>query len=306
MRFPKIKVPLPKSSILIGFPISKPSIFWGTHILGNLHVVNKQLTITSHRNRQWINGSRVEPQRSTEFERQQFCQTCWDREKTHPIPITPYIYENLTSKLWGLLNIYFCRFSGIFWSFGFAFVCHFCFALSFFCHLVLHFIVILLSFCCHLVLHFFLIFFVIFFSCFCRFLVRRGWPDPEPTWKIPKLTFYQHLSHLFVIFLSFSCRFVIQAQVPGSGADLESPKRDFASTGVILHLFCIFFRMWFALFCIFFAFFSACFWHFSDLESFCLHLFRMFFAFLRFGVILFACRLHFLSISFAFPKPKWQ
>ena len=30
--------------------------------------------------------------------------------------------------------------------------------------------------------------------------------------------------HLFVIFLSFSCRFVIHAQVPGSGADLESPK----------------------------------------------------------------------------------
>ena len=214
MRFPKIEVPLPKSSILIGFPISKPSIFWGTHILGNLHVVNKQLTITSHRNRQWINGSRVEPQRSTEFERQQFCQTCWDREKTHPIPITPYIYENLTSKLWGLLNIYFCRFSGIFWSFGFAFVCHFCFALSFFCHVVLHFIVIFCIF-----LHF-SCFFLLFLSFSRPARVARPGADLEN----PKIDILPAPESFVCHFLSFSCRFVIQAQVPGSGADLESPK----------------------------------------------------------------------------------
>ena len=188
------------------------------------------------------------------------------------------------------MNIYFCRFSGIFLSFGFAFVCHFCFALSFFCHLVLHFIVIFLSFG--------LAFCVIFFSFSCRFLVRRGWLDPEPSWKIQKLTFYQHLSHLFVIFLSFSCRFVIQAQVPGSGADLES-------TGIIFfaffwHFFRICVAFVFALFLHLFHMFFAFLRFGIILFAFVSH----FFAFLRFGVILFAFILHFLSISFAFPTPK--
>ena len=72
----------------------------------------------------------------------------------------------------GCWRFIFVVFSGIFLSFGFAFVCHFCFALSFFGHLVLHFIVIffviwfciLLSCFCHLVLHFFVIFFSFFSS----------------------------------------------------------------------------------------------------------------------------------------------
>ena len=56
-------------------------------------------------------------------------------------------------------------FLSLFWhflSFGFAFVCHFCFALSFFCHLVLHFFVIFLSFgfafFCHYFSHFLVVF----------------------------------------------------------------------------------------------------------------------------------------------------
>ena len=79
------------------------------------------------------------------------------------------------------------------------FVIWFCICLSFlFCA------VILLSFGFAFFCHFFVIWFCIFLSLFfsfsCRFLVRRGWLDPEPTWKIQKFTFYQHLSHLFVIF----------------------------------------------------------------------------------------------------------
>jgi hypothetical protein len=55
----------------------------------------------------------------------------------------------------------------LFLSFGCAFVCHFCFALSF----------------------------------FCRFLIRRGWLDPEPTWKVEK----RHFASTWVIFLHFLC-----------------------------------------------------------------------------------------------------
>ena len=55
----------------------------------------------------------------------------------------------------------------LFLSFGCAFVCHFCFALSF----------------------------------FCRFLIRRGWLDPEPTWKVEKC----HFASTWVIFLHFLC-----------------------------------------------------------------------------------------------------
>ena len=84
-------------------------------------------------------------------------------------------------------------FLSVFWhflSFGFAFVCHFGFALSFFCHLVLHFIVIF----CHLGLHC-LQFFPIFLSFSRPARVARPGADLEN----PKMWFCQHGNHFFVI-----------------------------------------------------------------------------------------------------------
>ena len=150
-------------------------------------------------------------------------------------------------------------------------MCHFCFALSFFCHLVLHVIVIFLSFgfafCCHL--------FLIFLSFSRPARVAR----PGANLENPKIYILpapeSFVCHFFVIFLLF-CH-------PGAGAWIWS--RPGKSKNVILPARESFFRMCFA-FRIF------------------LHFFRMFFAFLRFGVILFAFILNCLSMSFAFPKPK--
>ena len=142
-----------------------------------------------------------------------------------------HAYENLTSKLWGLLTV--CL----------------SFFLTFFCHLVLHVFVISVcaviflsfgfAFHCHIFVIWLCIVFVMFFSFSCRFLVRRGWLDPEPTWKIQK--------------------------------------RDFASMGVFFcHLFRMFFAFvshLFAFACIVFCSVFAFVLYLSDLESFCLHLF---------------------------------
>ena len=176
------------------------------------------------------------------------------------------------SFFWHFFVIWFC----ICLSFLFCAVIFLSFSVAFHCH----FVVILLSFCCHLVLHFFFsFFFVIFFSCFCRFLVRRGWPDPEPTWKIQKLTFYQHLSHLFVIF----CHFLAVLSSRRRCLDLEP---TWKVQNVILparESSCICFAFFSHVFCIVLHFFRI--------------FFRMFLAFLRFGVILFAFVSHVFCIS---------
>ena len=152
--------------------------------------------------------------------------------------------------------------------------------LAFFFHLVLHLFVISvlrchffgmlfcisLSFFSHLVLHIFVFVFLIFLSFSRPARVARPGADLENQKIVILPAPESFVDHLFVIILPFSCRSVIQAQLPGSGADLESPKTCFCQHRS--HFFVMFF-----------AFFFAWFSHF--------------FAFLRFGVILFAFILHF-------------
>ena len=172
----------------------------------------------------------------------------------------------------------------MFLSFGFAFVCHVCFALSFFCHLVLHFIVMFLSFGFA---------FVIFLSCFCHFLIFLPFSRaalvarPGADLENPKIDILpapeSFVCHFFVIFLPF-CHSGAGAWIwsrPGKSKNVILPARE----SFFSHFFAL--LLHFAFFCMFLLFS-----HFSF--------------FLRFGVILFAFILHFSSISFAFPKPKWQ
>ena len=111
-------------------------------------------------------------------------------------------YQQILKVVEYLFLSFFC----IFLSFGFVIFLSFLFCgvilLLFFCHLVVIFLYFLKPFCCH--------FCFICLSFSCRFLIQRGWLDPEPSWKVQKRNFTSTRVIFFVIVLSFSCRFLIR------------------------------------------------------------------------------------------------
>ena len=79
-------------------------------------------------------------------------------------------FWHLTSQFWRLLNVYCCHNLPLFLSFGFAFFVIYVLP----CHGCCHFAVI------------FVVWFCILLWYSCCFFIRRGWLDPEPTWKVQK------------------------------------------------------------------------------------------------------------------------
>ena len=122
-------------------------------------------------------------------------------------------FENLTSKLWGSLNIYICHFF-----------------LAFFCHLVLHFLSFL--FCAVIFVVIFLSFFFVVFSS-----SAGGWTQSRPR-KSKNVILPAHESFFLAFFLFFFALFLhFFFSFPGLGACVL---HFFGISQIGRHLFCIF------------------------------------------------------------------